>query len=161
MLDNIDAAARNFAGELDIVNLLALSHEEALQRLMRADVIYVLGGHADYLMHVFQKSGLAKSLTHLLERKVYVGSSAGSMILGRRLPGEVYEQIYGEESGYGIKSYLNLVVFSIMPHLDSSEYPHTNETLREALNDYRGKVYGLRDDGAVIVHGQKIRLVGR
>ncbi|MGI8935211.1 MAG: Type 1 glutamine amidotransferase-like domain-containing protein, partial [Phormidesmis sp.] len=56
--------------------------------------IFVNGGSIDYQMYVFKKSGFAKLLPKLLETKVYVGSSAGSMVIGKRVSTEAYHKIY-------------------------------------------------------------------
>src|SRR5690606_37109884 len=80
VLDNLNSVASNFSNEIDIVDLLALSIEEVEKRLADKDVIFVVGGDTDYLMSVYQKTGFDKLLPKLLETKVYVGSSAGSMV---------------------------------------------------------------------------------
>lgn len=160
VLQSMNAVADNLAGEFDIINLLALSPEDVLRRLVHKDVIFGVGGNPDYLMSVFQKTRFDETLRRLLESKVYVGSSAGAMVMGRRLPNEVYRQIYGEESTYDIEQYLGFVDFSVMPHLDSPEYPHTRNSLIKAVGSFAGRVYGLRDDSAIVVRDHSIRLIG-
>jgi len=131
-LNNLTKVTENFGGNLELVNLLALDGQEVKQRVEASDVIYVLGGHTDYLMSVLNKSGFSKLLPDLLKTKVYVGSSAGSMVLGKRLSSQVYEKIYSERNDYGIDRYLEFVDISIMPHLDSPNFPNRRETLLEA-----------------------------
>src|SRR5882672_9743971 len=53
VLDNLNDAAKNFKGGLDIVNLLALPLDKVEENIMKRDVIYVIGGNTDYLMNVF------------------------------------------------------------------------------------------------------------
>lgn len=160
VLDNLNSVANNFSGEIDIINLLALSLEEVEQRLADKDVIFVIGGNSDYLMEVYQKTGFDALLPKLLETKVYVGSSAGSMVVGKRVSEATYKLIYGERSRYGVKEYLGLVDFSVMPHLDSPYFLNRKESLIEAVGTFQGKVYGLRDDSAVVVNGSEIKLIG-
>lgn len=145
---------------MELVNLLALDTYEVKERLQKADVMYVLGGHTDYLMSVFNKTGFAKLLPELLKTKVYVGSSAGSMVLGKRLSDAAYLKMYKETNPYGVKNYLEVVDFSIMPHLDSPHFPLRKETLLEAIGDHSGVVHGMRDDSAVIVDGDAVYTVG-
>src|SRR3989338_10198117 len=90
VLNNLNKAKDNFGGNLELVNLLALDIEIVKKRIQQHDVISVVGGHTDYLMSVFNKSGFSKLLPELLKTKVYVGSSAGSMVLGRRLSADAY-----------------------------------------------------------------------
>lgn len=160
VLNNLNDAATNFGGEVDIVDLLALSLEEVEQRIMSKDVIFVIGGNTDYLMSVFQKTGFGDLLPKLLESKIYVGSSAGSMVIGKRVSEACYELIYGGESPYGVTDYLGLVDFSIMPHLDSPYFPYRKESLLATVGEFTGKVYGLRDDSAVVVSGNEIYTIG-
>ena len=160
VLNNLKSVFENFSSEIDIVNLLALPIEEIEKRISSKDVIFVVGGDTDYLMQVFQRSGFDKLLPKLLEEKVYVGSSAGSMVIGKRISEAAYRLIYDEESTYGVKEYLGLVDFSIMPHLDSPYFPNRKETLIEAVGSFEGKVYGLRDDSAVVIENEQLTLIG-
>ena len=160
VLDNLNSVANNFSGEIDIVDLLALTIEEVEERLSDKDVIFVVGGNSDYLMSVYQKTGFDKLLPKILETKVYVGSSAGSMVVGKRISEAAYRLIYGQDSDWGINNYLGLVDISVMPHLDSPDFPNRKENLLKAVGSFEGKVYGLRDDSAVIIDGDKIQTIG-
>lgn len=160
VLHNLRSAFYNFGGEVDIVNLLALPIEEVEARLADKDVIFVVGGDTDYLMSVYKKTGFDKLLPKLLETKVYVGSSAGSMVVGKRISAAAYRLIYGEDSKWDIDDYLGLVKLSVMPHLDSPYFPNRKDTLLEAVGEFEGKVYGLRDDSAVVIEGDSVTTIG-
>lgn len=160
VLDNLNSVANNFSGQIDIINLLALSASEVEERMRNKDVIFVIGGDTDYLMSVYKKTGFDKLLPRLLETIVYVGSSAGAQVAGRRISDDAYALIYGETITYGITEYLSLVDFSVMPHLDSPDFPNRRESLTEAVGSFTGTVYGLRDDSAVVVNGNQISLIG-
>lgn len=160
VMDNLNSVFQNFQSEVDIVDLLALSIEQIEERLSDKDVIFVIGGDTDYLMTVYQKTGFDKLLPKLLENKVYVGSSAGSMVVGKRISAASYRLLYGGDSIYGITDYVGLVDLSIMPHLDSPDFPNRKDTLIEAVGSFQGKVYGLRDDSAVVVDGDNIYTIG-
>jgi dipeptidase E len=158
-LGNID---HYVGGEIDFINLLALSSEEIEERIKLSDVIYVMGGHTDYLMSVFQKTGFDRLLKdRILEDKVYLGSSAGAMVICRRNSKEAYLDIYGEEGEYGVENYMDLVDFTIKPHIDSVEFPNNNiENLERVCKGLDFDCYGLKDDQAIIVEGDKISFVG-
>lgn len=160
VLNNLTKVKDNFGGNLELVNLLALSIQDIKERLQKYDVIFVLGGHTDYLMSVFNKSGFSKLLPELLKTKVYVGSSAGSVVLGKRLSTEAYEKIYNERNVYGVSRYLELVDISIMPHLNSPHFPNRKETLLDAAGNHKGVIYGLQDDCAIVVEGSNISTIG-
>lgn len=160
VISNLNDVAKNFPAEMDIVNLLALPLEEVEERILQKDALFVVGGHTDYLMSVFVKTGFDKLLPKLLESKVYVGSSAGSMVMGKRLSSEAYREMYKEVVGYGTTEYLGFVNFSIIPHLDSEERPDRREKLLEAAKTHASVIYGLRDDSAVVVDGSKVSTIG-
>lgn len=159
VISNLSDVAKNFPSEMDIVNLLAFPIDEIEERISKYDAIFVVGGHTDYLMSVFTKTGFDKLLPKLLENKVYVGSSAGSMIIGKRLTNEAYDLLY-ENTGYEVSKYLELVDFSIMPHMDSPRHPERMEKLSQAAQKNKGKIYGLNDDSAIVVDGGKIEIIG-
>lgn len=139
-----------------------LSSEEIEERIKLSDVIYVMGGHTDYLMSVFQKTGFDRLLKdRILKDKVYLGSSAGAMVICRRNSKKAYLDIYGEEGEYGVKEYMDLVDFTINPHMGSKEFPNNNpENLERVCKDLDFDCYGLRDDEAIIVEDGKISFVG-
>lgn len=161
VLDNLNDVAKNFPAELDIINLLALSMDEVKQRMVDKDVIFVAGGHTDYLMHVFIKTGFDKLLPKLLETKVYVGSSAGSMVVGRRLSSEAYREIYGEYGEYGVHEYMALLDLALKPHMNSPHFPNnTPEVLERVSQGVVFPVYGLSDDSALVVNGDNKEFIG-
>jgi dipeptidase E len=160
VLNDLNAVRDNFGGNLELINLLALDIETIKERIEKNDVIFVVGGNTDYLMSVFNKTGFAKLLPELFKTKVYVGSSVGSMVLGKRLSADAYLKIYGEKSEYDINQYLELVDFTLMPHLDSPHFKNRRENLLEAAKNHPGIIYGLRDDSAVVVDNGKISTIG-
>lgn len=161
VLDNLNAVATNFKGGLDIVNLLALPLAKVEEKISKCDVIFVVGGNTDYLMHIFNKTGFVKLLPQLLESKVYVGSSAGSMVLGRRVSAKAYTKIYGEPGDWGVNDYLGLVNLAIKPHLNSANFPNNRpEILEQVCHGVDFSVYGLADDSAIVINGDQQTVIG-
>ncbi|MFO0862572.1 MAG: Type 1 glutamine amidotransferase-like domain-containing protein [Candidatus Saccharibacteria bacterium] len=161
VLDDLNRIKRNFKGNMELVNLLALDLDTVKKRIKHADVIFVVGGHTDYLMSVFKKTGFDKLLPELLENKVYVGSSAGSMVICNRVSTEAYQKIYGEANDYGISQYLGLVDLAIKPHLGNPLFPNNRkEVLLDVAKNYSGLIYGLHDDSAVVVETDKQYTIG-
>lgn len=161
VIDELTKLGEIFKGNIDIVDLLALSKEEIANRLKNSDVIYVLGGHTDYLMSVHKKTGFAKILPDLLKDKVYVGSSAGSMVACQRVSTESYWEIYGEENDFDTEEYMNLTDFAIKPHLDSVNFPKSRrEILQKVSATFDKTIYGLRDDQAILVKDDDIEFIG-
>lgn len=161
VLDDLNNIKKYFKGRMELVNLLALDLKKVRERLALADVIFVVGGHTDYLMAVFKKTGFDTLLPKVLKNKVYVGSSAGSMVMGERVSTKAYARVYGETEDYGVQRYLGLVPFAIKPHLDSPLFPNNRKRiLLDVTKDYKGVVYGLTDDAAIVIEGNKIYPIG-
>ena len=118
-------------------------------------------GHTDYLMSLYQKTGFDTLLKELLDTKVYVGSSAGSMVVCERISSQAYLEIYGEKADYGVTQYMELVDVAIKPHLDSDHFPNNREEkLLEISKTYDGTLYALSDSSALYVNGKNIKIVG-
>ncbi|HEX6258660.1 MAG TPA: Type 1 glutamine amidotransferase-like domain-containing protein [Candidatus Saccharimonadales bacterium] len=161
VLDDLIQVRDAFGGNLELVNLLALDRSTVKRRIMKHDIVYVVGGHTDYLMTVFKKTGFAGLLPTLLKDKVYVGSSAGAMVLGCRVSTAAYRRLYGESQDFGVREYLKLVDFAIKPHLNNRLFPaNRKDVLLKISQDYKGELYGLADDAAIVVHNGRTYTIG-
>lgn len=150
-----------FGGTFELTNLLALDIKTVEERIKMADVIYVEGGNTDYLMSVFSKTGFDKLLPKLLKDKVYVGSSAGAVVAGKRVSTDTYQQIYGGRNTYGTTMYLGLVDFALKPHMGSEFFPKNRPNiLHKALAGHNGTTYGLTDDSAIIIDENDTYIIG-
>lgn len=124
-----------------------------------ADVLYFEGGNSFYLMEWINKSGLTEMMPKLLETKVYVGVSAGSMVTNPTLLLELSKKLYGEDLERGEEmNGLNLVDFYIVPHLNSMFFTNVVEENIESL-EIKDKIYALDDNSAVVVDGDKIEII--
>lgn len=101
-------------GMLELTTLTTLSRDRWLPWVEAADVFLVDGGDAVYLNHWMKESGLAELLPEL--DKVWVGISAGSMVMAPRIGREFVTWPEPE----GADETLGIVDFAIFPHL---EYP--------------------------------------
>jgi dipeptidase E len=71
--------------QMDVASLFAGPRSLVESRLRAADVILGYGGSNLWAAHAWAASGLSGVLAQLLDEKVYVGWSAGSMIFSRGL----------------------------------------------------------------------------
>ena len=86
--------------------------------LQETDVLLVGGGDCQYLTYWMQQSGLAELLPSLLNKIVYIGLSAGSMIMTR------YGTTYNNHTlPANSDKCLGIVDFAIHPHLDYPTFP--------------------------------------
>jgi dipeptidase E len=115
----------------------------------------VNGGDALYLAHWMRQSGLADLLPSL-STTVYVGFSAGSMVLTPRIG----EDFVGWKPPNGDDSTLGVVDFSIFPHVDHPDLPEN--TMAEAERwaaGLSGPAYAIDDDTAIKVTDGTVQLV--
>ncbi len=147
---------------LDIVNIAALPKEQWEPRLQSADILFFSGGNTFHLMYWLDKSGLSKKLPTFLRAKIYVGSSAGSMVAGKNISLSQAKSLYHEDTGrQQDENALGLVDFLFLPHLNSSYFPKVREEiLREDTKDIKEQIYALDDNTAVKVDGGKVEVVG-
>jgi len=111
-------------GVLELTALPSLDDERWLPLVRETDVLLVDGGDAAYLCHWLRASGLV-DLLPALHDTVWVGVSAGSMVLTPRVGGQFvrWPSPAGDHT-------LGVVDFSIFPHLDNPGLPEN--TLADA-----------------------------
>ena len=115
-------------GLLELTALPSIKQELWVPLLQGTDALLVGGGDCQYLCYWMQQSGLADLLPSLLQKMVYVGLSAGSMIMTR------FGTTYGNHTlpAESDKS-LNFVDFALHPHLDHEWFPKNSLASIEKL----------------------------
>lgn len=146
--------------EVDIMDIAAVSQDIWRPRLENADVIMVGGGNTSYLMGQIKKSGLAKILPDLLKSRVYVGISAGSMVVSPNLKEKEMQQLYEEpiiddETNEG----LGFVDFLVVPHMGSPYFPRAAELIDEVAKNIEIPLYAIDDQTAVKVINGKTEVI--
>jgi dipeptidase E len=151
--------------ELDILELNGLPAQVVLSRLRHADVIYTEGGNHYHLANSIIANGLAGPMAAILEAKVYVGVSAGSMIFSSNLSertGVAFSEqddlrILGDTA---VRPPFGLFDWYLKPHLNSRDFP--NRTLgwfQKAAAKVDCPVYAIDDNSAVRVRGTETDVV--
>lgn len=116
-------------GVLELTALPSIKQELWVPLLEEIDVLLVGGGDCQYLTYWMQQSGLADLLPSLLHKMVYVGLSAGSMIMTS------FGTTYGNHTlpAESDKS-LGLFDFALHPHLDHEWFPENSLANLEKLS---------------------------
>lgn len=108
-------------GVLELTALPSIRRELWVPMLEETDALLVGGGDCQYLCYWMQRSGLADLLPTLLRETVYVGLSAGSMIMTR------FGTTYG---GHTLPAEsdrsLGLIDIALHPHLDHEWFPENS-----------------------------------
>ena len=147
--------------EIDLVDISALPQNIWQERLENADVLFVEGGNTYHLMYWFNQSGLSKILPKLLETKIYIGVSAGTIIttpslINADFESEPLKQINQEIFNDG----LSLVDFMVEPHINSPYFSEsTLANLEKRSKKYKYTIYGIDDETAIKIDGDKIGIV--
>lgn len=146
-----------------LVNLLTLSIDYIKKQIEKSDVIFCFGGNTEYLKTVFDKTGFSAILPELLKTKVWCGSSAGSMILGKMISSGWQSKLYGDFDDYGVKDYLDLFDFSVLPHLTGGDLAsdQKDKIVFDISRDTDWDIYALSDWSAVLIEGGDVRIIGK
>ncbi|HTE32878.1 MAG TPA: Type 1 glutamine amidotransferase-like domain-containing protein, partial [Chryseolinea sp.] len=115
-------------GLLELTALPSIKQELWVSKLQETDALLVGGGDCQYLCYWMKRSGLADLLPSLLDKMVYVGLSAGSMVMTRF--GTTYN---GHTLPAESDKSLGLVDFALHPHLDYELFPENSLTNLENL----------------------------
>jgi dipeptidase E len=131
-------------GVLELSALPSVGAQRWEPWVREADVLLVDGGDATYLCHWMRESGMADLLPSLTET-VWVGVSAGSMVMTPRIGKE-----FVEWAGAADDRTLGVVDFSIFPHLGVFE-SNTLENAERWAAEIGGPAYALDDQSAITV----------
>lgn len=146
--------------EVMITDISAVSEDIWRPQLEAADILFFEGGNTYHLMHWIRESGLVNLLPELLKSKVYVGSSAGSMVTNPDLNDRLSKMVYDEDAGEENIAGLNYVNFYILPHFNSPFFPlRKKEIINEMIKTLSRKVYALDDNSALKVVDGKVEVI--
>jgi dipeptidase E len=106
-------------GVLELTALPSIDEELWVPVVRETDVLLVNGGDPLYLCYWMRQSGLADLLPELGRETVYVGLSAGSMVMTPNI-GEDFVRWKPPTGG---DRTLGMVDFSLFPHLDHEDLP--------------------------------------
>jgi len=156
MLDHVQRYRALGWAECDVLTLQSGPASGIEARLRAADVIFAYGGTNHWLAHAWRTSRLAPVLRELLDEKVYVGMSAGSMIFSTLHSAAVEALDDQEEVGMleleSVAPALPLFDWFFFAHLGADYFPHaTDEWARQTAARLGGEAWFLSDGSALIV----------
>lgn len=142
-------------GVLELTALTTLDREQWAPLVRETDVLLVGGGDPMYLHYWMVQSGLAELLPSLGET-VYVGFSAGSMVMAPRI-GEWFVNWRPPAGG---DETLGMVDFAMFPHLDHPDLPYNTMAHAERWAAAVGiPGYALDDETAIKVVDGAVEVV--
>ena len=142
-------------GVLELTALPTIDEQRWVPLVQETDVLLVSGGDALYLCHWMRQSGLA-DLLPLLDGTVWVGLSAGSMVMTPRIG----EDFVGWKPPTGADRTLGLVDFSIFPHVDHEDLPeNTMADAERWAAGIPGLAYAIDDQTAIKVTDGTVEVI--
>ena len=142
-------------GVLELTALPSIDEESWVPMVRETDVLLVNGGDPLYLCYWMRQSGLADLLPSLRDT-VYVGLSAGSMVMAPNIG----EDFVGWKPPTGGDRTLGLVDFAMFPHLDHEMLPENTMSDAEkwaATLSVPG--YAIDDDTAIEVNDGTVEVI--
>ena len=140
---------------IDIVDFSA-SDIDWQSRLSLCDVIYISGGNTFHLLNETRKYGFDKWIKKNLDSKVFIGSSAGSILFTPTIAIATVEPADTNYAKLVDLSALNLVDFEISPHTPEQLSYEANE---KYANKSKNKLYALDDNTAIQVVEGDMQLI--
>ena len=142
-------------GVLELTALPTLDETLWVPLVQETDVLLVNGGDPLYLCYWMKQSGLADLLPSL-GKTVYVGLSAGSMVMAP----SIGEWFVGWRLPEGGDETLGLVDFAMFPHLDHEDLPYNSMAHAERwAADMTVPAYAIDDETAVKVIDGAVEVV--
>jgi dipeptidase E len=140
---------------LELTALPSIDEQHWVPVVHETDVLLVGGGDPLYLFLWMRQAGLADLLPSLNET-VYVGVSAGSLVMGPHV-GEDF--VFGNWLEGGDEG-LGLVDFSMFPHLDHEEMPdHSMARAEKWAASVPVPGYAIDDQTAIKVTGGAVEII--
>lgn len=142
-------------GILELTAMPTMKKELWLKQLENTDALLVGGGDCQYLTYWMHQSGLTEYLPSLLNKIVYVGLSAGSMIMTR------YGTTYGNHTlPSETEKCLGICDFAIHPHIEHEMFPDNTFANKEKLSKtIPVPSYAIDDATAIKVTNSKIEVI--
>lgn len=145
----------------DNIKVLELEHKILYSEVEGFDAILVGGGNCYYLLDKARKSGFKKVLDRFLKNGVYVGISAGSILVAPEIRIAKLRDI----NIVNLKELtaFNYVDFAIAPHMGTPKFVErglTKKNVRAFAKTVSYEIIPLTDQQAVLVEGKKWRIVG-
>ncbi|MFC9688808.1 Type 1 glutamine amidotransferase-like domain-containing protein [Kribbella sp. NPDC056951] len=141
-------------GVLELTALPSIGEERWVPWVREADVLLVDGGDATYLHHWMRESGFAELMPSLSET-VWVGLSAGSMVMTPRIGADFVSWPAAVDDRT-----LGVVDFSIYPHLDHEQMPgNTMADAERWAADIAGPAYAIDDETAIKVTDGAVEVI--
>jgi hypothetical protein len=120
------------------------------------DVAYIPGGNTFDILRRLKENGVFQQLQEFAQEHVLMGASAGSIIMTPTIRIAQFADTNDDE--YDDLTGLNLVPFEVKPHWGGWKYKM--QVFRDYIQLHHAQLYGIPDDGAIVVNGDEVTFHG-
>jgi len=136
------------------IKVLNLDHSVLYSEVADSDVIYVCGGNTFHLLDRVRKTGFDRVIKQFLEEdKVYIGVSAGSILMGPNI----------EITKLGDKDICGVTDFTGLGYTNTAITPHCNKKEHKKVEKFKKKadypILPLTDNQALLILGNKKEII--
>lgn len=136
-VENDRLAFEKLGMKVEILNIDEDDPKTIVQALTRNDYIFVSGGNTFYLLQELRRSKMDQVIVQLIQRgKPYIGSSAGSIVLGADLEYIKTMDDYSQAPDLLNTAGLDVLPFSILPHFGDAPF---SEITNQIFNEFHQK----------------------
>ena len=145
---------KTLGAKLTVLQLEDYKFQDVRPKFKNVDIIWMGGGMPGYLLYWMRRFQLDKLFQTFGNDKIYVGSSAGSMVVSKT---QYLSEIYPGEEDYGASVIpgLGLVNFEIWPHFKDSQMKFAKKNWK-----FNIPLYLLKDGEAITVVDGKVKVLG-
>ncbi len=139
--------------------ITGLTKSKIEEKLNNIDIIFVVGGNQLYLLDQAIKTGFDQIILEKSKQNlIYIGSSAGSMILGKNIDISCTKEEIS--SVPDLKSNgIGLVDLTIVPHFGNPKYKQFYSQFFEKFYDTDTKLTLLRDNQYLFIQDEDCKLI--
>jgi dipeptidase E len=145
---------------IDELEISTATKDEIADKISRADYIFVEGGNSFFLLQELRRTAADKLIIeHINKGKLYIGASAGSMIVSKDIEyvkymdnPKVAQDLNGDFTALGV------IDFCIVPHFTNFPFKKSAEKIVNLYSD-KLDLRPISNNQAVIVEDSKIEMV--
>ncbi len=162
LINELSNIEKHIGGRIDFIDFYMQSLDEIRERLFISDLIYIVGGKQHIYSKIFNETSTVSLIKEVADKKVIMGTSAGSIVLGTQIQSEKFwkERYNCKLDDFEYKE-LGIVPFNIVPHYMRDDHKKwTKEFLKDVLIDNPFPVYAITDSQAVAYIDGQIEFIG-
>ena len=159
-VDDDKKALQKLGMVVEELEISSASNEEIKNSISNADYIFVAGGNTFYLLQELKRKNVDKMIVEYVNNgKLYIGSSAGSMILSKDIGYARYMDSPDiAQDLHGTFSSLSVIDFFIVPHFTDFPFMEVAEKTVAEFSDTLD-IRPISNNQVITVDGEKVELL--